>query len=383
MQLLLKRLGLALASVVVALGLVEAGLRLAGFRYPPIDAPMVVWNREEDRAMRLGTALHRSEPNQLWAPAPGHAIPWGEGEVVNERGYRGPLLPLERAPGTLRVATLGDSSTFGHSVAYADSYSARLAAALEQRAGRPVEVLCGGVIGFTVRQGIERYRELVRPHRPDVVVAAFGAVNDHLNAIDERDDAMIPRDVTADTAWTELRLTLRRDLRLGHALGWLRDRRREGARAERDRHFLRELRDHRRAQNLGRVDWRGTRRVSLEEFDRFLAQLVAEVRADGAEPVLLSMPRRAAVEEASPVLLEYTRAIRAVAEREDAALVEGRELFDAQLAAGATVEELFADNYHPSARGHALLAEALAERIAALPPVAGADSADPARGEQE
>src|SRR5262249_11976745 len=111
----------------------------------------------------------------------------GEPEYVNAEGFRGPSIPLAREPGTLRVATLGDSTTYGVGVTFADTFSARLQELLRAR-GTRADVLDGGVDGFTLAQGLERYRERVRPYRPDVVVATFGSVNEHFAAQDGLSD---------------------------------------------------------------------------------------------------------------------------------------------------------------------------------------------------
>lgn len=91
--------------------------------------------------------------------------------AVNEYGYRGPALPRERAPGTLRIAALGDSFTFGQGVTAAEALPAQLEVHLRGATKSPdVEVLNFGVPGLNLRESIDQYRYFARGWQPDVVV---------------------------------------------------------------------------------------------------------------------------------------------------------------------------------------------------------------------
>jgi lysophospholipase L1-like esterase len=359
-----RGLGLGLASLAVGFGLLEAGLRIGGFIHYPAVVPLMIWNVEEDKRLRDDQSLHRESVRQLWEPRPGASIPWGPDERVNERGWRGRELPREKRPGVLRIATLGDSSTFGFGVAYADTYSARLESELAAR-GLPAEVLDAGVIGFTVEQGLERYRELVRDYRPDWVVAAFGAINDHIQSRDkpDREKIALRGSVTPldrGCAWA------RRELRCLHLAGWIADRLRGEDRAQLMAELSR-LRKEQRAleATMGRLEWTGVRRVSPERFEACLGELAAEVAADGARLILISMPRHPEKETEAPVLALYNAAVERVAQRLELPFFDARAAVRRELESGKSWEELFNDYYHPNAQGHALLARALAERIAA------------------
>src|SRR5262245_33987379 len=159
-----SRIAVSVASAVFVFGALELVLRIAGFVYPPHDDPLAIvntaWNPELARDIASPDGAHRPSARQLWEPRPGAELPRLDGERINDAGYRGPLVPEERTPGVLRVATLGDSSCFGTFLPYADGYSAQLARMLGD-AGVPSEVLCFGVIGHSARAGLERYRELV------------------------------------------------------------------------------------------------------------------------------------------------------------------------------------------------------------------------------
>jgi lysophospholipase L1-like esterase len=362
----LKRAALALGSVLVFFGLLELGLRAVGFWYPPEDEPIAIWNRVEDQDMRMGRGMHASVPRQLWAPRPGSDVPWGKGEKINAAGYRGPLRPPEKRPGCVRIVTLGDSSTFGHSVPYEGTYSAQLEVLLRER-GLDVEVIDFGVVGYTIRQGLERYKALARAYHPDFVVAAFGAVNEHIQApLDVIDADKIEAGMELGGFFYGLGLVLRKESRVVHLLCRCTDALRGVTKEDRHKAFLRVRKHENQSKYMGVVEWRGTRRVSLADFERALVALEEAALADGARLVLLSMPRRKKVEKESPVLLEYSALVARLAGERGLPFVDGRAAFQTVLESGAAEEQLFADSFHPKPKGHRLLAMSLAQTIQPL-----------------
>lgn len=358
----LQRLAIALVSIVVFFGAAELLLRWNGFWYPPVEA-IQVWNRVEDEEMRLGRSLHENTGRQMWRPRAGAEVPWGG--TVNEAGYRGPLLAKEKKPGVVRIATLGDSSTFGHSVEYEQTYSAQLEKLLDA-AGYDCEVLDAGVVGFSIRQGIERYDELVREYRPDFVIEAFGAVNDHLPAIQSvPDKEKIAMNLGVGGYWTQKGMQLRQGCRVVQFVAKRIDLARGVTSDVRDREFKKQKREAELEASVGNVDWVGKRRVSLDDFEASLLELQTRVEADGARLILVSMPRQPNVEKRAPVLLQYSQKVADFAARQGLDWVDGRSAFAAALADGKKVDELFADAYHPKPFGHRLLAIELGKVIAA------------------
>jgi len=361
---MLGRLLLGTAIAVALLGTLELALVLLDFRHPPIDAPIVV---ELPDGWVDGRAIHERDVATLWRPSPGARLPWGNDEHVNARGYRGPEVPLERSPERLRIATLGDSSTFGHSVAFDECYSARVARRLTE-SGQPAEVIDAGVIGYSLRQGLERWRQLVRPYEPDIVIAAFGAVIDHTGSMGLPDDRLIREQVMASSRWKQTLNRLRRDLRLAHLMAWIAEGLRGGRDTLRSEQRHRELLEDTEMHNVGLVDWLGTRRVSLVEYEKFLLELRDEVQDSGARLLVLSMPRRPRVERDRPVVMEYTRLMHAMAARGEFELVDGRAALGRALRSGPTTREMMADDFHPSALGHEILALELVRAIGATEP---------------
>lgn len=359
---------LAFCAAVAALLLgLELGLRLIGFEHHRAEIPMIIWNPADDAQFASDEGLHQTAVHQLWAPRPGARNPYGgKDELINAAGYRGPLLSDRPAPGVLRIATLGDSSTFGLGVAYPETYSARLAAALSRRG--PAEVLCAGVIGYSARQGLERYRQLVRAYRPSVVVAAFGAVNDHFPAQGLTDSAKIERNVERSTPIRRGWRGLQRELRVLNLTAYLADalRGREGASREdmmRDRRaYVERLRRDRRI--AGRVDFAGPRRVSPVDFEESLRTLAHETARDGARLILVSMPRSEELDRSRPVLGLYSETIARVSEDEGLDWVPARGVYRRLIASGGAGEDdLLQDRVHPTPRGHQVIADELTPLI--------------------
>ncbi|HUR27227.1 MAG TPA: GDSL-type esterase/lipase family protein [Planctomycetota bacterium] len=375
-----KKLLLALAATIALCGLTEIALRLTRFVHYPAILPPILWNDDEDRNLNRGVGMFEKDAAQLWVPKPGALVPYGaaQSEKINANGYRGPLRAREKPPGVLRVVALGDSSTFGMGVPYEDTWCAQLEARLAAE-GVPAEVIDAGVIGFTIDQGLERYDALVHDLRPDVVISAFGAVNEHLWCQTLPDRPKIDARKHPPFVATKLR-ELRYAVRLLHLAGWVIDRA-SGQDREAMREALRAERKRQDAFNVtaGQPDWKGERRVGLARFAAAHDELAARARADEAGLVLVSMPRLPEREVVSPVLPLYNQAVADAAARASAGFLDARALILAALRGPPEREwsELFLDAYHPTRAGHALLAEGLVPIVKSL---ARARASSPASG---
>lgn len=125
---------------------------------------------------------------------------------TNSLGFRGPQLEREKPAGVLRVVALGGSSTMGHGVSYAQTFTARLARALGRRLpGRTVEVINAGVQGYTSVHGFLQYYRDLRPLSPDLLIVAF-----------DLNDGYHPQSVQQVARWREPRGA--REEALRHAL---------------------------------------------------------------------------------------------------------------------------------------------------------------------
>lgn len=97
---------------------------------------------------------------------------------VNDHGFRGPPIEEARRPGTLRIFSLGGSTTFSASVDYAKTYPAQLERLLESRAPHlDVEIQNASCDWYSSEHSLIRYLFHVRRFKPDVVLV-FHGVND-------------------------------------------------------------------------------------------------------------------------------------------------------------------------------------------------------------
>lgn len=363
----LRRLCVGLALALAPFVLLELGLRILGLEYPPLFIPVLVWTAEEDQRLDDETSLHRRDEAHFWLPRPGAAIPWADPgadpERVSSGGFRGED-PDERA--RIRVLVLGDSSTFGWGVRGEECYGEQLERRLQgllgeaARGERSVQVLNGGVIGSTMFQGVVRYRVIAERWKPDIVVEAFGCSNDHVPAYDLTDREKQALFASRDDPLPKAMRWARVELRCVHLAAYLLDSLRGGRdallaeRIEQGRAERRALKNY-----VEHPDYK--RRVPPEDFSAALAELEEAVRRDGGRLVCLHMPRAAFVERERPPVLDYDPLVVDFARREGLELVPAYERFRAQAEKGVPDRELLFDGGHPTAKGHALIAEWLFE----------------------
>jgi lysophospholipase L1-like esterase len=135
-------------------------------RYVDIFAPVAV---DSDRTVLL---------RQFWPTLPASLQGNPVWDVrLDSRGFRQEEFGNEKPSGTVRIACLGDSWTFGGNVAQGDAYPQGLARLLNGGGGRRYEVLNLGVLGYSSHQGLRLLESQVLPWRPDVVTLGF-AMND-------------------------------------------------------------------------------------------------------------------------------------------------------------------------------------------------------------
>ena len=246
-----RKLGYAALSTVFFFGILEGALRVVGFRFTP--PPIRI---ENDGA--VVKPRHIGSEFVGWAPEP------GEG-AFNADGFVGPRIPLERTPGALRIAVVGDSCT-----EWGDPpYSVLLQQQLEQRWDRPVEVLNAGVTGYTSYQGLRRLSDQVLAYRPDVVLVYFGW-NDHWLWADKTDAEMMAPKGASLWEW----------------LAWMRNL--QGSRVVQAGLFAAD-------EIRVRIERPGERkarkfRVPLEEYRVNLRRMVEAIRSVGATAALVTAP---------------------------------------------------------------------------------------------
>jgi lysophospholipase L1-like esterase len=209
MKYLLARLALGLLGLLFALLLAEAALRvlplpdlrvLAGsFQAPPAAAwKDPAWGDPPDRAFRRHRVIgHEHAPSvDLMVPLAEH--PGGAFHFqTNERGLRRDVETDEDKPADLfRVLVLGDSQTDGY-VDNEASFSSLLERDLGERLaplGQRVEVLNGGVAGYSPAQIFLWHSFHGAELKPDLVIVVFYTGNDVLDLLDPGKPNVDPTD---------------------------------------------------------------------------------------------------------------------------------------------------------------------------------------------
>ena len=320
----LKKALFSLVTTVALLGLMEwASMWLAPQK--PLDAG----GHTAETAMRASDLLG-------WEAVPGrsHAFNVRQGTVVGPEGTRNPPA-VERQAGSLRLMTLGDSSIYGVMVNDGQVFSDVAAKALGQSLGRTVDVVNGGVPGYSSEQARRLYATRLRKYKPDVLVVATIWSDSQLGPMP--DVMMYPERGAATRRFLQNSALVR--FVGGLLAGWV---------PGRD------------------VAWKlsgepGVRRVPLSAYRqnlRLLAEMAAE---DGASTafVLLPCDRDVTQQPVEAPRPEYRQVMREVAEETGSVLVDGVGPFQASGAG----RRLFLDDVHPSVDGHRLLGQSLADAL--------------------
>ncbi len=159
----LKRLGLVAGGILVALVLIEIGLRLWGFHYAFVG---------------------RRDPIKGWANVPNaETIYATEGRAnirINSHGFRDVERTRAKPSGVYRIAVLGDSYAEAMQVELQDTFCSQLERLLNQK-DRAVEVLPFGVGGYGTGQEYLMLEHDVLAFEPDMVLLAFLSGNDVLD----------------------------------------------------------------------------------------------------------------------------------------------------------------------------------------------------------
>lgn len=308
-----RNLGLALASLLLALGIAEVVVRLTDPVRPP------------DRIE------YEVDEKTYWRVRPNQSDPTPPATSVNAQGFRGTRDVGPKTAAATRVLVLGDSYAWGWAVADDQTFSAQLEAMAQGR----LEVINGGTPGWGVFQFQAHLERLIGTLEPDVVVV-FVNTGDILRqpyASAEEEQRFLRE--------SELRNRIRNFSKLFTAAYRLMERYRLAA-------------QNRVVANAEPMDARGG--VNPELYSRLLERDLARLRAmndlaraNGSSFVLVAWPQQIPM---SPVFLagmrEFSRTTETV-------LVD----MSPTLEAYAPTEYSLPNDVHPSEFGHKLIAERL------------------------
>lgn len=95
---------------------------------------------------------------------------------INNLGFRGPDISVEKG-NAYRIVALGESTTFGHTIAASDvPWPEVLQQLIRERLSpeRPVQVINAGIPSYTLRWNLERLEREILPLRPDLIISYHG-----------------------------------------------------------------------------------------------------------------------------------------------------------------------------------------------------------------
>jgi lysophospholipase L1-like esterase len=253
-----SRLVLMVLSPLVFFGLVELTLTVLGIPRQGADPNFA----EMVRRIDAQEFFYEVDPELFWRLQPGLEVK-GERTFIrtNDLGLRGDPVADPRPEGSLRILLLGDSVTFGYGLPESQTIGARLGARLaDVTPGRALEIVNGGVPGYSSRQGLTLLERLGPRLSPDVVIVCFG-FNDARDMFVTDQEVFDAGRTLASTRRVLYRSRLYRLLR-----GWL-------------------VRPPSAAEGRAVVA-----RVDPERYAANLAAMVGEARRLGAEVVILGTP---------------------------------------------------------------------------------------------
>jgi lysophospholipase L1-like esterase len=321
------RLGLAIGAPLLFVAVAELVLRALDLPHADRDPTF----SEMVRRVDAQEFFYEVDPDLFWTLRPNLEA---EGEATsfrtNSMGLRGREVGSPESR-TLRVLLLGDSVTFGYGLEEHATLAAQLRELLLD-SGLPIDVVNGGIPGYSSHQGLRQAERLVPATRPDVVVVCFG-FNDARDLF--ASDAEIAR---AGAGWREARRALFRT------------------------RFYRLLRTW--IVRPQRATGTAVARVSPEAYEANVRAICRLSKDAGAVPVLLETPfQRETRQPYGPVWFtlhepigRYRERARSVSRQEGIRYVEAGPLTERSSQAN---EGWFLDPAHPNAAGTRVLAESL------------------------
>ncbi|MBI3817819.1 MAG: SGNH/GDSL hydrolase family protein [Planctomycetes bacterium] len=339
MRRFIAKLSISLAAILIFLTITNLLLDFTQAA-PPVSPPMQIWGTGEDQNFGVPGASFRFHPVWFWEPNPGGIY---NDEFINEDGYRGKIFTKEKSA-NIRIAALGDSSTMGYGVREADAWPRLLESELRTR-GVGAEVINFGCVGYTVHQGFELYKGRVAAYHPDIVCIAFGAINEHFQPAGGTDD------FTKAGILKSSKYGIYSFFSRFRMFRWME--RAAGAR------------DSLRAATVssgGDRDGRPNMRVSPSEMEAILEHWTETARGEGRKVIFIHPPRTIDYEKKSPVILQFSSAVRSAADLLKVPVADVNAQFHAHEQSGG--RDWLLDSVHPTPEGHLAYARCVLEAIA-------------------
>ncbi len=271
-------------GIVCLFGLVElllwaAGVESIAERRRALSEDKAACTSTLTRSDTLGWVLRPSPPETIATAAYSMDLL----DRINSLGFRGKEISQKKPEGSLRVLCLGDSCTYGVIVSDQDAYPAVLERLLAAKLRpRQVEVINGGVVGYSSLQALLLLQEKGFALQPDIVTICVG-YNDvgtipGAMVVDDRN--YFPNKTDAELYGFWPRLATKWKIRLGASRAF----------SLLDRAITSLFENSRELpNNQGTRTAPRRKRVSIRQYEANLAKLANQCQKRGIEVVMLRL----------------------------------------------------------------------------------------------
>lgn len=307
-----------------------------------------------------GAVVMVGHPERLWAMGPGVRQNGGTTATISPLGLREPVPEIPRPPGRQRILILGDSTYFGHGVADEQAVGVVLQDRLAEL-GVDADVVNASIPGYSTEQSRMLLDDLGWDQEPTLLILGSLWSDNNFDLYRDRDLLHTRARFTSGLAGRSAFFRL--------LASWI-----DGLRGESRARIVTWTR-------TGDFPTTGTRRVPLQDYAGNLDRMVREAAARGVGAVILAPSNRFTVQRGrhvGQVWWTYFDAQEQVADCQGIPLLDTLPDTVAAVADGATLDELYVDEMHPTALGHRLLAAMIAREL-----VAASWPADPFLGTAE
>ncbi len=253
----------------------------------------------EDQNDQIGQILHilQQDPALFWRQRADLDVTFQDTRVkTNSLGLRNREISPKKDKDSFRIVCLGASPTFGWGVNQEETYPSRLEKLLREKYGsEKIEVINGGVIGYSSYQGLNFFEKEILRLSPDLITVAY-VINDVDKHRFYRSDGRADNELGPKS---KIAVVLENFLDKSSLYGLLR----QGI-----------LRGKGKAVEYFGEGGRGVyfekRRVSQEDYKRNLNAIINTAHRNNIKVILVKMPVNLAVQE------EVTGPFQAKAEEE-------------------------------------------------------------------
>jgi len=290
-----------------------------------------------------GAPTMKGNPYLLWEQAPGVRYEHGIKANINSMGLRGEEPVIPKPDGVRRILVTGDSSVYGFRVEDDETY---VNVAADQLG---VEGWNAAIPGYSSYQSLNLLEMRAWALEPDVLIISNIWSDNNFDSFVDKELLSAyssfegTRGATLNNLLSPLAFYRVLRYRLTIAKGQQAEARKVG-------------------WQLGSGAQVGVRRVEINDYARNLDRLAEMALSDGAEVVFVMLANREDLSDrfASTAWTPYRDVMEDIAERHGAPVIEVRPMFRESGLAG---DDLFIDEMHPTAVGHKMIGDALAETL--------------------